>query len=155
MTEQGLQDKLATHGWMALPPSEERHVGRVAIFKGSYLHGVVGGNPLYPHRDAKRKVLFFCSFRFVFVFSPAQTLMIAFWEDVKIRPSLFQTPGACRPLPVGPGWVAEVCKPIPNLAPRVGEMLPVPLQFVKPFFASVTGADLEAMDMPEYDSIFQ
>ncbi len=138
MTEQGLEDSIAKHGWIALPPDEAENVGRVAIFKGKYLHGVVGGHPKYPHRDAKRK-----------------TLMIAFWEDVKIRPSLFQTPGACRPLPAGPKWVEQISKPIPNLKVRDNAPVPVPLQFVKPFFVAVNGDKLENMEMPEYDTIFQ
>ncbi len=82
MTEQRIGDPIATHGWMVCPPALESQVGRIAAFRGKYLHGVVQGHPKCKTREARRK-----------------TLMIAFWEDVKIRPSLFEAPGSCRPIP--------------------------------------------------------
>ncbi len=140
MTEQRLGDPIATHGWLVSPPSDAAQVGRVAAFRGAYLHGVVGGPPAQRARPGARR----------------KTLMIAFWEDVKIRPSLFETPGACRPLPASrPPWLAEMERPEAQLGPPAGSRAPVPLLFVKPFFASVHGRDLATMEMPPYDSVFQ
>lgn len=34
-------------------------------------------------------------------------------------------------------------------------LAPVALQYVEPFFVTVNGGDLNQMEMPEYDSIFQ
>jgi hypothetical protein len=139
MTEQRLGEPIATHGWLVPVPEQVAQVGRVAAFRGAYLHGVVGGHPAHlARRDARRK-----------------TLMIAFWEDVKIRPSLFETPGTCRPLPAShPAWLAEMERPLAELEP-VGARVPVPLFFVKPFFASTEGKELTTMEMPPYESVFQ
>jgi hypothetical protein len=82
--------------------------------------------------------------------------MFAFWEDVKIRPSLFQTPGACRPLPMGPKWVSLVAQPVQHLQPRLKEeLVAVPLRYVKPFFVTVAVEDLALMDMPGKNSLFE
>ena len=71
--------KLATAGWMALP---ERN--RLLMFDGGLLHGVVPGNGVAPYDEAggaARRV----------------TLMIAFWGDIRARPS--PAPAAARPFP--------------------------------------------------------
>jgi hypothetical protein len=141
MTEQRLGEPIATHGWLVPVPERAEQMGRVAAFRGAYLHGVVGGHPhCEARRDARRK-----------------TLMIAFWEDVKIRPSLFETPGACRPLPASrPAWLAEMERPVAEPGEGApGAHVPVSLLFVKPFFASVEGKDLATMEMPPYESVFQ
>lgn len=138
VTEQGVGDPMARRGWLIVPP--ERDVGRVAVLRGRYLHGVVGGHPRAPVPAAGRR----------------KTLMLAFWEDVKIRPSLFQTPGACRPLPLGTKWVPEIERGVAELrrdpaAPRL-----VPLDCVEPFFQSVvaSGQDASAQAVP-YEQVFQ
>ena len=78
------------------------------------------------------------------------TLMIAFWKDIKLRPSISQTPGPCRPLPYGPKWVKQITKRIemPETRPKK-----LSLDYVEPFFHRISSSADDAM--PEYEEIWQ
>lgn len=82
--------RLARRGWLVEPVG-----GRVAVFDGRYIHGVIpgrGSGPRLP-RDHPARVA---------GFTPSTsdrdarriTLMVAFWDDVKTRPG---GDGECHP----------------------------------------------------------
>lgn len=139
VTEQLLSDEsVAKHGWLIFPPREEASVGRVAAFDGKVLHGVVGGAPGRQLVQGKRT-----------------TLMFAFWKDVKMRASLTEEKGACRPLPMGKRYtfVKEIAR-IPTDASPANHVIVVRPDFVQPFFSFCDPSHV-GNAMPPYESLFQ
>ena len=141
VTEQTLTDGIATHGWLIAPPKEEGNIGRIAAFRGNVLHGVVRGCPredISDNDESKRRV----------------TLMIAFWRDVKIRPSLSEQPGSCRPLPVSGkySWVNEIKMSKNESLDMKCNPTKVKPKFVKPFFKTL---DENLKKFPDYEELFQ
>jgi hypothetical protein len=121
-------------GWMLFPPNCESKVGRVAVFDGAYLHGVVGGNRFAKSEDSPKRT----------------TLMIAFWRDVKVRPSLSGKPGSCRPIDPDQNWVKDISKFKGKMEgeKNVEKVRPA---YVKPFFQTVDRAET----VVDYESVFQ
>eukprot|EP00929_Paragymnodinium_shiwhaense_P104386 TRINITY_DN68764_c0_g1_i1.p1 TRINITY_DN68764_c0_g1~~TRINITY_DN68764_c0_g1_i1.p1 ORF type:complete len:567 (+),score=75.09 TRINITY_DN68764_c0_g1_i1:65-1765(+) len=82
MTDQRLGDSsLATHGWLAHPKT-----GRLVVFDGTVLHGVIPGRGMPPAAAASdaRRV----------------TWMVAFWPEISLRPfGEDGLAGSSRPLP--------------------------------------------------------
>ncbi|KAI8473979.1 MAG: hypothetical protein J3K34DRAFT_456998 [Monoraphidium minutum] len=77
VTDQRLGGPLATKGWLAAPVA-----GRVTLFDGKVLHGVVPGRGPSPDPSARR-----C------------TLMVAFWRDLRCREPCGGQLGAAMPMP--------------------------------------------------------
>ena len=85
--------RLARNGWLVAPVA-----GRVAVFDGEYLHGVVPGRGVVAgrkkppgvkntdgRREETRRAARRLSFRFASTEPRRVTLMVAFWKDVEIR----------------------------------------------------------------------
>lgn len=143
VTQQLLSDtSVAKHGWLIFPPARQADVGRVAAFSGSVLHGVVGGAPARAPADAAAR---------------RTTLMFAFWRSVKMRPSLSEDKGACRPLPIGPRYtfVREIT-PALRLLPADYSARPVVVapDFVAPVFAFCDPVHSGDAMVP-YEELFQ
>lgn len=148
MTDQRLGDtELAQNGWLAFPKRN-----RLVVFDGSVLHGVIPGRGYVGQR---KRV----------------TLMVALWEDIRIRKG--DEPGAARPLP----RVNQQTKsaPIPEwyekLTTQDGKqkgkstnattegLQHVPDQ-VEPIrlgsvFTTSSGKNIKEGRMPHYDTVFQ
>lgn len=118
-------------------------MGRIAAFDGRVLHSVVGGAPAHAPADGAKRL----------------SLMFAFWRSVKVRPSLSEDKGACRPLPVGSRrytFQQELVPEVEASAMRV-QTPPRALEpvFVAPVFQACDGRAASVADMPEYERVFQ
>jgi hypothetical protein len=148
MTDQRLGDEeLAQNGWLAFPKRN-----RLVVFDGSVLHGVIPGRGYVGQR---KRV----------------TLMVALWEDIRIREG--DEPGAARPLPrvnqqtksaLIPEWYeklttqdgkqkgkstnakTEVLHHVPD------QVAPIRLGSV---FTTSSGKNIKEGRMPHYDTVFQ
>jgi hypothetical protein len=147
VTNQTLKDtKLATRGYLVHPKAR-----RVVAFDGTVLHGVIPGKDFVP--GGGRRV----------------TLMLAFWNSIRIRPS--DTPGAARPFPKNdqnaPEWLKGLTSypkkyegnPPPDTtttkSPKKSAKLAKPI-VVDRVYESLNGdAWSEEKGMPEYDELFQ
>ena len=135
ITEQKLGDPIAEHGWMVAP----RQVGMVGAFEGNVLHSVIGGAGASGDDDEEEKK------------GKRTTLMIAFWRTLKMRPSISQTPGACRPLPYAK-WVDEISSPAKIGKSDMPSICKLELDYVEPFFQRIGD---QGVEMPKYEEIFQ
>jgi hypothetical protein len=75
--------ELALRGWMVHPA-----VGRLTLFDGKVLHGVIPGRRPSPVPGAHRV-----------------TFMVAFWRDIRCRPRADGLPGASQPVSVSGGAI--------------------------------------------------
>ncbi len=134
VTNQKLSDeKLATKGWMSSPKPY-----RLVAFDGRYLHGVVPGKGI---REGRRV-----------------TLMLAFWDDIKIRRGLGK--GSARPFPknVLPPWANQLVKPdsgagkAGNQYENCKSVEPIELDRV---YETLEGKAWNKQEMPAYDEVFQ
>ena len=148
MTDQRLGDtELAQNGWMAFPKRN-----RLVVFDGSVLHGVIPGRGYVGQR---KRV----------------TLMVALWEDIRIREG--DEPGAARPLPRVnqqtksapiPEWYEKLTTQdgkqkgkstnakteVPHHVPD--QVAPIRLMSV---FTTSSGKNIKEGRMPHYDTVFQ
>ena len=148
MTDQRLGDtELAQNGWMAFPKRN-----RLVVFDGSVLHGVIPGRGYVGQR---KRV----------------TLMVALWEDIRIREG--DEPGAARPLPRAnqqtksapiPEWYEKLTTQdgkqkgkstnakteVPHHVPD--QVAPIRLGSV---FTTSSGKNIKEGRMPHYDTVFQ
>jgi len=160
VTTQRLGDKsLASHGGLIFA-----RPGRLCVFDGSVLHGVVPGRgpaPAADRPDEQRRV----------------TWMVAFWRDVAIRPfGPDGLPGSSRPLPdpsaplVGGGrtytWHQALkldedtaASLAVGLPPKLKAVDPVPLPRIwEPVCGEATPDDVakeKCETMPDYNLCFQ
>jgi hypothetical protein len=134
VTNQKLTDiRVATKGWIAHPRPQ-----RLVAFDGRCLHGVVPGKGF---REGRRV-----------------TLMMAFWEDIRIRRGV--GPGSARPFPTNENqsWASHLVSP---LADSDGysdyescvETDPIKLDMI---YETLDGRPWKrGMGMPCYDEVFQ
>jgi len=134
VTNQKLTDiRLATKGWMARPKPQ-----RLVTFDGRYLHGVVPGKGVQTGRRV--------------------TLMLAFWEEIKIRQG--QGPGSARPFPNGndmPEWARQLATPLEeknsNNYEACKETDPIKLDCI---YETLDGKKWKrGSGIPQYDEVFQ
>mmetsp|Transcript_25399 Transcript_25399/g.53113 ORF Transcript_25399/g.53113 Transcript_25399/m.53113 type:complete len:443 (-) Transcript_25399:2-1330(-) len=132
VTNQKLSDiRLASKGWMAHPKQK-----RLVAFDGRYLHGVVPGKGFQQGRRV--------------------TLMLAFWENIKIREG--HGPGSARPFPDNnlPEWAQHLVAPFDEDGDNYGscvETAPVKLDRI---YETLDGkARKRGTGMPTYDEVFQ
>jgi len=150
MTDQRLGDtELAQNGWLAYPKRN-----RLVVFDGSVLHGVIPGRGYVGQR---KRV----------------TLMVALWEDIRIREG--DEPGAARPLPRVnqqtksapiPEWYDKLTLTTQDgkqkgksTNPTTEGLQHVPDQ-VEPIrlgsvFTTSSGKQIKEGRMPHYDTVFQ
>ena len=137
VSNQKLTDsKVATQGWLAHPRSQ-----RLVVFNGRVLHGVVPGKGV---REGRRV-----------------TLMMAFWDDIKIRDG--DEPGSARPFPtpainVTSSWASQLVTPLPGNSNNISyescvETDPIQLDTI---YETLDGKPWKrGMGMPSYDEVFQ
>jgi hypothetical protein len=137
VSNQKLTDsKVATQGWLAHPRSQ-----RLVVFDGRVLHGVVPGKGV---REGRRV-----------------TLMMAFWDDIKIRDG--DEPGSARPFPtpainVTSSWASQLVTPLPGNSNNIShescvETDPIQLDTI---YETLDGKPWKrGMGMPSYDEVFQ
>lgn len=137
VTNQKLTDSnVATQGWVAHPRSQ-----RLVVFDGRYLHGVVPGKGV---RDGRRV-----------------TLMMAFWDDIRIRDG--DGPGSARPFPtptinVTSSWASQLVTLLPDNSNNISyescvETDPIQLDTI---YETLDGKPWKrGMGMPSYDEVFQ
>lgn len=135
VTNQKLSDeKLATKGWMSSPKPY-----RLVAFDGRYLHGVVPGKGA---REGRRV-----------------TLMLAFWDNIKIRRGLGK--GSARPFPknVLPLWANQLVQAEDSSTGKAGDQYencksaePIELDRV---YETLEGKAWNKQEMPAYDEVFQ
>jgi len=139
--------KLASCGWLLYPQT-----GRVGVFHGDYLHGVVPGRAVDAVSDdaalaARHRV----------------TLMIAFWDDMEVH-STWRPAGSARPFPPADApveWRARFEFPsssgperFPSRAASATRAAPSPVRDV---WQRVDDDENIATDdqIPSYDACFQ
>ena len=135
VTNQKLTDsRVATQGWLAHPRSQ-----RLVVFDGRYLHGVVPGKGV---RDGRRV-----------------TLMMAFWDDIRIRDG--DGPGSARPFPTSAinntsSWASQLVTPLSDSScsdESCVETDPIQLDTI---YETLDGKPWKkGMCMPSYDEVFQ
>lgn len=136
VTNQKLIDsRVATQGWLAHPRSQ-----RLVVFDGRCLHGVVPGKGV---RDGRRV-----------------TLMMAFWDDIRIREG--DGSGSARPFPTSTvnntsSWASQLVTPLPDKSNNIYESCvetdPIQLDTV---YETLDGKPWKkGMGMPSYDEVFQ
>jgi hypothetical protein len=161
---------LANHGWLVHPT-----VNRLTVFNGSVLHGVIPGHGVL-EAPAGRYASQESSTRSCSAVVPAfrVTFMVAFWDDIHIRPGIRQ--GAARPFPLlsdeqecvetASRWTSAV-RPIslPQTPPSSRTVLPTR---VEPVWVAVQGAEAsinssrkstqqrqKPFQLPPYEKCFQ
>jgi hypothetical protein len=137
VTNQKVTDsRVATQGWLAHPRSQ-----RLVVFDGRYLHGVVPGKGV---REGRRV-----------------TLMMAFWDDIRIRDG--DGPGSTRPFPTSAisdtsSWASQLVIPLPGNSNNISyescvETDPIQLDTI---YETLNGKPWKrGMGMPSYDEVFQ
>ena len=135
VTNQKLTDiRLATKGWMSHPKPQ-----RLVTFDGRYLHGVVPGKGV----QSGRRV----------------TLMLAFWEEIKIRQG--EGPGSARLFPRHendmPEWARQLATPLDeknsNDYEACKETEPIKLDGI---YETLDGKKWKrGSGLPSYDEVFQ
>ena len=109
---------------------------RLVAFDGRFLHGVIPGKS---YRKGRRV-----------------TLMMAFWEDIKIRSGV--GPGSARPFPATnmPVWASQLTSPaIRECGDYTScvETSPIKLDVI---YETLDGKPWKrGMGMPSYDQVFQ
>ena len=143
VTNQTLKDtKLANRGYLVHPKAR-----RVVAFDGTVLHGVIPGKDFV--EGGGRRV----------------TLMLAFWNSIRIRPS--STPGAARPFPKIdediPDWLKYLIS-YPkggkehshhSNSKRQKQKLAKPIVVDRVYESLEGNAWSQDQGMPEYDEMFQ
>jgi hypothetical protein len=136
VTNQRLTDAtFARRAWAAFPRR-----GRMVLFNGDLLHGVVPGKGLPPTGADGRRV----------------TVMVALWEHVTIREG--SGPGAARPLPPPEStpWCAALTRPFDDPTMEATQPRQVPPLVLEPVWVTVDGAAMPAgQRLPPYEKSFQ
>jgi len=139
LTDQILgDDELARNGWLT-----HSQKNRIVVFDGSVLHGVIPGRG-YVEKGRNRV-----------------TLMVALWNDIRIRDC--ENPCAARPLPNSgeekPVWYNEMTREGTNENKNTGgngyfpeKMQPERIECV---FGTSDGKQIKKGQMPHYDKVFQ
>ena len=135
-------DALAQTGWMAFPKEN-----RLVIFDGAVLHGVIPGRGFVESSKTRT------------------TLMIALWDDIRIRTG--DEPGAARPFPTGgkggdekiPEWCESLTGKLEKSKTKTAEgKVNVP-ELINSVQVNHVWTDLEDQEIgsskPHYDKVFQ
>ena len=119
----------AASGWLVHP-----RYGRLTVFDGRFLHGVVPGRGAPPGGAAARRI----------------TFMLAFWPDIETRPG--EAPGAARPPPVRGLDVPPPTKAERGAGGQRRGRAVRPAR-VAPVWETLAGAPAEGL-LPSYDECF-
>lgn len=149
--------ELASRGWLVYPKT-----GRIAVFNGDYLHGVIPGRGVRPEPDGRASGA---------PIEKRRTLMIAFWRDMDVLRTGHELgdwypAGSARPFPPpstnAPSWrhsfdltpgfdVESLRRRVKKTDAALVDPVPVPAPWIRIDGATIpTGAPI-----PRYDVCFQ
>jgi hypothetical protein len=132
---------LASVGWMSFPAS-----GRLLVFDGKVLHGVVPGKGFCPVAD---EISTSCYRRRV-------SVMFAFWSKIRVRENSSGA-GAAMFFPKTPLWAQQLQQPLDKTTDWTCEPIVVPPVELDSVFVSIASGKpwSRAMSLPDYEEIFQ
>jgi hypothetical protein len=134
LTTQRLKDNhLCEYGWLCHPKE-----GRLLVFDGTVLHGVIPGKGVSPSVGQRRV-----------------TVMVALWEHIQTRPG--DGPGSARPFPQEkplPQWAKDITLRV-STTPISTEACVVP-QFLPRVWENIDGQPIDpSAPICAYDEVYQ
>ena len=134
---------LATAGWMSYP-----EVGRLLVFDGKFLHGVIPGKAHYSIADDLKAD---CRYRRV-------SVMFAFWTKIRVRDNSLIC-GAAKAFPEKALWAQPMHQPISHAKEAIFLRKPVvvlPLKINHVYVSTKNNKPwARGMGFPNYDNVFQ